>query len=224
MKWSDECAVKVARDGWATASDLALEKLMTFALTFGTPVPAKRGGPLVEELIVRSSQDLGYRSLSTRYGKGSFPLHTDGAFLPNPPRYLFLRLKEGSRLPRATTLMDASRLSLSEDDIHLLKRALFGIRGGGRPFLAPIATATEPGGIAYRYDINCMAPRTRAAEKAFSSMEAAIDRQEPERIEWEVGMVLVIDNHRLLHGRASSGCEDEVRVLQRISIAERRDV
>jgi alpha-ketoglutarate-dependent taurine dioxygenase len=64
-----------------------------------------------------------------------------------------------------------------------------------------------------------MQPAEQAFVAAGDLMEAAIERASVVALRWEAGDVAVIDNWRMLHGRAAGGVRDVgVRTLERVLV------
>ena len=69
--------------------------ILEFARGLGRPVPNRRDGTLIDRLMVIDPKDAIPNSLSSRYGKGAFPFHADGAHHREVPRFLLMRLATG---------------------------------------------------------------------------------------------------------------------------------
>jgi hypothetical protein len=61
----------------------------TIARSLGNPIGG-RAGRKIEPLILPKRTGSNAKSLSVRPGLGSFPMHTDSAHLPQPPRFVVL--------------------------------------------------------------------------------------------------------------------------------------
>lgn len=198
------------------------ERLAAWASALGSPVPSTREGPLVDILRVRSRADAPVRSLSGRHGTGPFPLHTDQARVPWPPRYVVLRCRRSHESDRPTLLQPLDALALSAPERAALRRSVWVVDGGRGRFLATILR-TDPatGREQVRYDDACMRPAHPAFAASGEVLRAAAARVEPARVNWREGRVLVVDNWRVLHGRAANeagGDRAEERELERVLV------
>ena len=63
-------------------------------------------------------------------------------------------------------------------------------------------------------------PRGRAALAEEQLIRDFIDTSPPVTIQWARGQLLVIDNHRMLHGRGGSNDDDRDRWLKRVLVGE----
>ena len=180
--WS-ECPVSLAR---------ALEVIGDVA----TIIPSRPGDPLVGVLRAVERADARALSLSGRFGRGAFPLHTDGAHLPSPPDAVLLEFRQPTSL--APTLLFTPRLDEVPSTVrHALGQGVFDAGLGRATFLAHAVNAQR-----VRFDPVAMAPRDRLAhlvEEFFGlSTEHAIEYRSR-----GPGMTLIINNRRTLHGRAA---------------------
>ena len=86
---------------------------------------------------------------------------------------------------------------------------------GISPFLCTIAKAVGRK-LMIRYDRDCMRPALPAFSQAQNLLVRELGRAERVEIRWEVGDLLVIDNHRILHARGVATASDSYRCLKRI--------
>jgi alpha-ketoglutarate-dependent taurine dioxygenase len=191
---------------------------LNMAQTLGTPVPVRRGGPIVQELRPMSNDQAHPRSLSAVHGSGAFPMHTDGAHHQVPPRYLVMRCADPGQGSRPTLVADWRTLRFSDADLRVLRRAVFAISGGARPFLASIITDHRDG-TAVRFDAGCMRPAHSSFRPAATLVEAAVALAAVSEIFWKAGEGLIIDNWRCFHARGTAVAPDPVRLLERITVA-----
>jgi hypothetical protein len=211
---------QVDRKGWATTK-ISLERgafitsqLENIASRFGQAVLPSRWQ--LTDLLSPQSQEQGRAtSLSGKYGLGPFPLHCNTAFWPIPCRYVILACAKTGISKTATVLFDTSSMNMSDEEKLLATSALFSIRNGRRSFYSSILS---PCRNFVRVDPGCLVP---VAEDGIAAL-ALYDRVrlEPalERVHWNVGDVLIIDNWRILHGREAVSDTDDSRSLARILI------
>lgn len=123
-------------------------------------------------------------------GYGEFPWHTDGAVAPIPPRWMILEcLADDSGSP--TDLVDPP-----SEILALFRRTLLVSRDrAGRVRYLPAAAPLGQNRFRVRWDPRVCAPST-------GDISRIVDELEPSSsLKWRVGMLLIVDNHRLLHRR-----------------------
>lgn len=143
-------------------------------------------------------------TLSSRFGLGEFPLHTDGANGDDPPRYVVL----ASTLPRAaaTLVLDARGPG---GPLAGGERALFRVHGQRSCHYSRFRERRACGSMV-RYN-----PATHTAvNDAAAAIEAALaaSAASADRIDWRSTRVAVIDNWACLHGRERVGDSDRGRM------------
>jgi len=155
------------------------------------------------------------RSLSAMHGTGAFPLHTDGAHLAQPPRYIVLACVNPGHRPVPTMLARFDHLNLNEANISALEAAPFIVRNGRRSFYV---TPFDADKMRIRYDRGCMIPTAESSSVA-RLLDQALEQAPHHAIGWQPGDVVVIDNWRVLHGRGfQTGQASDDRRLLRMSI------
>lgn len=204
-----ELVAAARKDGWACAT-AKLDVLHSQArLSAFLPIVSRRGQSQIDVLTPIDQGHAPRRSLSSRYGVGPQPLHTDGAHLVSPPDIVILAAKKPSPVPTLLWRGDLSRAALDvrEDLAH----GLFVVDNGINRFLAPAY-----GSGRYRYDPGCMRPGDSRAQRVLEYFEDA--RASATAFDWtECDQVLVIDNRTVLHARADAAADLE-RELRRIMI------
>lgn len=209
--------------GYACFESVSLSNAVHIGQSLGFLVPSVRGGSLVDELTPTVSERARPKSLSSLYGQGAFPFHTDSAGHPVPPHYLLLRLREDSRTERPTFVLGLNSLNFSQDELLLLCRDVWIVNAGRGRFLTSILSNTNfPGHTILRYDTRMMRPAHEEFRGSFSLMQAKVRHASAIEIRWQPGMLLLIDNWRMMHSRGESPIVDENRVLQRVLVADRR--
>jgi hypothetical protein len=125
-------------------TDTTAEEFKVLGHSLGVPVRTRPGGALTERLRPTSVGDAPSRSLSRLHGLGVFPFHTDAAHHRLSPRYVLMRLADGSRSNTPTLLVDADPRSLSPSDTTSLARETWLIHGGfGRTFYSSILDSSR---------------------------------------------------------------------------------
>jgi alpha-ketoglutarate-dependent taurine dioxygenase len=199
--------------GWAALRNVTRSQFIELGHSLGTPWSGLTG--IVEELRILGRDEVTTRSLSSIYGRGPFPLHTDFAHYTMPPRYVLLR--NASTIPvRPTTLQPLDDVSRSEIVERLLRRRVWVIRGGKMAFYAPVLFGK---GAYVRWDSACMFPGALGRD-ALEAWKSCLESAAPLAFEWDTQSVLALDNWRVLHGRAAIAANsDRDRVLERIVVS-----
>lgn len=194
-------------------------EFLALARALGAPVAARRGDPEISSLIPLSQETARPRSLSRTFGLGDLPLHTDCAHHRTPPRYVLLRFAgEDGSAPVPTVLADSTELELSAQDRLHLRFALWTVNPGRRRFLSPVLSVLPDGHELLRFDMNCMRPAHESARLLGAWLGDQMKHLRTARFEWQPGSALVLDNWRMLHGRASIEGAGTSRVLRRIAV------
>lgn len=196
--------------------DIADEaSFLALAGQFGEPTKLGGGG-YIKTLRIKDQADAAKNTLSGIYGTGSFPFHSDGAFMLKPPRWVLLRALNGD-LNRSTYVQ--SFLSIVDGiDEKSLRSSIWMCDNGVGKFYTTIRFS---GGnvVGYRYDENCMSAVNQSAkeiERMLLSRTQLLDGHS--EVKWAPNKVLVIPNWTYLHARGPSSELDADRVLQRIYI------
>ncbi len=198
----------------ATESDLR-EQLLALASGLGIPAATRTGGSLCDALLPTEAAAAKPRSLSKVYAVGEFPLHTDTAHWLTPCRYVMLVCVSPGSGNRPTLLMDTRRLPLNEHQFSLLHSTPLRVANGRNSFFSTILSKARP---FVRFDPGCMTATTPNGAKAIAVLARQNWPDYIETVQWNTGMVLVMDNWQMLHGRGHSDCSDADRKLLRISI------
>ena len=197
----------------STPADL-LDEMLAFARTLGEIAPG-RSHQLVERIIPQTAETAFAGSLSSRYGLGTLPLHTDTAHWSRPCRYLVMACAEPGPVPTPTLLVDAWHARLSELEELACSRAVFLVRNGRRSFYGSIRERNR-GFI--RFDPGCMTPVSCDGEIALRAFSPDRQKDALRRHDWKTHEILVIDNWRVLHGRGDGVRIAPGRVLLRAMV------
>jgi alpha-ketoglutarate-dependent taurine dioxygenase len=213
----DACRHDLDTQGFVVVQDCPGEQLVAFAQRLGRPSPDTRNPNLVRDLFPRGGSESPSNTLSSRYGTGEFPFHTETAYWGVPARYVLLHCVAPGSGDRPTLILDPLG-AMSADDRAILARELWVVRYTRRPFLTTVLDQSARRAL-FRYDPACMRP---ADERGQSSAILARVLREPRAvsIRWRPAMLLLFDNHRLLHGRGAANVGDPDRHLRRVLVKE----
>jgi alpha-ketoglutarate-dependent taurine dioxygenase len=189
--------------------------LTTLAKQFGTPIALRTGREFCDKLRPVNASLAKPNSLSRKYSLGEFPCHSDTAHWLTPCRFVILACLSPGAAGRQTLLLDTNRLPLDRNQKDLLHRAQFRIENGRNSFFGKILSK---GRSFIRYDPGCMVPLGSEGECAMDVLSKMHWLSRIEEIRWTQGQVLIIDNWRVLHGRAAAQCSDQDRILLRVLV------
>ena len=207
------------RDELKNKGFIFLEKFRPDANTIG--IASAIGDPmipwecgLVQKLVPRRISTP--NTYSGIYGLGQFPLHTDLAHWPKPPRYLLLRCIKGYQDIK-TLIFDGYDL-IKEIGADILKRAIFQprrpqVRGSK---LLSLYDSCEDGNF-IRWDEVFLKPASKVGQTVNDKIRDFLPSRSPKTAALvSASDTLIIDNWRILHARSSiiHGCED--RDIERI--------
>jgi alpha-ketoglutarate-dependent taurine dioxygenase len=212
---------KLLQEGWLELLTNEPEDILSIALQLGRPIQSRRNTSLVDRLTVTRQEEAYPRSLSAIYGVDAFPFHTDSAYLHIPPQFMLLRLAEGSKSDRPTLLHDVHSLSFTEEEKRVILRDVWLVNGGRGRFLTTLLNNTlVPGSTIFRYDRCCMRPAHPTFNKSSLILDSRCNELTPITINWTNGLILILDNWRMLHARGQGSIEDnKQRVLERVLVA-----
>lgn len=216
MTLSTVSLAKLQTDGWTSIpiSD-AWNDTVTVARSLGELMRTRKVGGFIDRL--EPSQIAAHpHSLTASYGNGEFPLHQDGTHLPLPPRFIVLTCAELGQDERPTTLCDTSALEFDCHERNLLETAALLVKNGRNSFYATILDRTRNPPI--RFDPGCMIAMDSRGALAMALFREAATARTTDFI-WSTNSALVIDNHRMLHGRGSAAAPGTAaRTLLRATI------
>lgn len=157
---------------------------------------------------------------SGNFGFDQFPLHTDLSHWSCPPRYLLLRCIRGS-VEVPTHLLHSS-LIIAEVGTGTLRRALVKPRRpirGLRPLIPLLGRAD--GGYVFRWDELYVVPATERSRRAYNAVRRTLSMIQPSGVTLaDPGDTVIIDNWKMLHGRAAAHGGAEKRLLERVYLTE----
>lgn len=161
-------------------------------------------------------------STSALYGRDAFPIHTDMAHWPLPPRYIVMR----SSLVVAgfpTVLIDSCGLQLNAVVRENWARASWMVSRVRQPFLCSMFFDYK-GKRGIRWDVCTMSPYGELANTIAADISLAFRNlvdSSPIAIEWQSSEdILIIDNWRILHMRPAINETAKYRTLERVLVKE----
>lgn len=209
----------LAESGFFLATDIWLTdfQLLAICQRLGTPVASTRHSELIRGIQPEPLARANPNTLSSRFGLGSFPFHTDGAHWRNPPRLVVLYCVNPGMGKRETILSNVSSARVTPAEKNTLMREVWRTTNTERSFLCQVLSEKK-GNFRFRFDTACMAPRTpdHQSEEILLSL---VDRVPRINIAWAKGTFLVVDNQRLLHARGESKSYDTDRLLKRVLLS-----
>lgn len=171
----------------------------------------RKGEETVSDLRPLSPEQAQPNSLSSRYGKGAQPLHTDGAHLERTPNFILMV----SPQPNSTTTQlwkPTGWESLDPGDIF--DHGVFLVQDGRDGFFATARTSDG-----WRFDPGCMTPCDARARRVVE-LVAAGSKHAREYVWDTADQVLLIDNRAVLHARSEVAAGDDGRRVHRIAFTK----
>ena len=173
-----------------------VETVLIVSSSLGNLVRGRR--QIVETLRPIHNTNSLPKSLSAMFGLSDFPWHIDTAHWTTPARYIVLGCIDPGALPIPTILLDWKAAELPRHLPSSLDSARFLVKNGGRSFYAVMRMQNTK---YFRHDVGCMIPTDKIGSSLqhtinnfrYSTMEVSID--------WDAGIIVVIDNWRMLHRR-----------------------
>jgi L-asparagine oxygenase len=195
----------------ATGKDRTSElTLLTVARLLGQPVgyEPELGGDIVQNLVPVPGTERRQVSTSSRV---TLAWHTETAFHPHKPRYLLLLCLRGA--PSAVTTLCSIREvvpHLPADAVDVLRESRFHTRpdesflrghlGGLGPAMAVLTGDGDDPTLTFDEDL--MVGADAAAQAALDVLAATI-RERATGVVLQRGDLLVVDNHKAVHGRSA---------------------
>lgn len=156
---------------------------------------------VISKLRPHETSDPRVNSLSSRYGLGSFPLHTDFSTHPRPPRFiLFL-----ARNPRKTQTLICNAQKISDEfKMSELLSSVFVIQKTF-PHYCRMIEGLAPDNF-YRFNSDVMVPKNGCAQRISNFI--IHDLKPDASIDWIKNCGALVFNWQALHGRAAVTASD----------------
>lgn len=196
------------------------DDLLPLAHKLGTPTPDTNSPDVVRVLQPHSQDDSEHRTLSSIYGFGAFPFHTEAAYWRNPADLLLLYCKSAGIAVRPTLVQDSWSWKLSGPERIAFARELFLVKRTIGSFLCTTIVLTGGNSYRVRLDEHCLSPVRPNGRFVLERLQREIANTAPTPIEWQAHFAVVIDNRRMLHARGSAAILEEDRCLERVLITE----
>ena len=203
-------------NGFFYAREIAPVQLADIASGLGIITKDRRAPEAFRSISPERIESARPNTLSSRYGLGAFPFHTDAAHWTTPPDYVMLFCKNPGRGGRCTQLVDTHNLTKDGAIRQALKSAVW-TTGHLSPHFC-VAAHEAIDGLQMRYDPACMTPAGPESHKLQQLLDLRIAESTRSTIPWVKGSLLVIDNKRMLHARGKASTADPDRVLVRVLI------
>ena len=205
--------------GWCEFQAIGIvslnKEILDIAKQLGSPVNLRDSIGPVQQLVPTEKTRF-KNSLSSKYKKGEFPLHTDTAHWPIPCRYVVLGCLKQGESQRETNLVDFRGMQISEEERLLMMTEPFKIVNGRKSFYGTILAENRP---FIRYDPGCMAPTSSRGEIALSVLSSSRTEYLKIPIDWIEGKIVVIDNWRVIHGRGTGVGHGSERTILRVLVS-----
>ncbi|WP_073877551.1 TauD/TfdA family dioxygenase [Streptomyces sp. CB00316] len=201
--------------GFCVLRDVDVARFIEIAGAMGRPTPTRRNGPVLDVLTPKREQDARPSTISSHYGLGQFPWHSDGAVDKDPPRYILMRADTVAADSATTDILDLRSLGEGKT-LKKYSRLSLLVNARNFSYLAPFVMRRN-GVICAKWDPLRTTPTGKIAEEFLSDVPAA----PPTAVHhWHPGDVLIIDNWRCLHRRSAATVGQ--RVIHRIVVKVER--
>lgn len=209
---------RIADAGFAYFGPIDREQILSFSAQLGAIAADHRNPELIRTIRPQRTDSANGNTLSSRFGLGAFPFHTDCAHWEVPARFVLLYCVSPGRAERNTLLVDSAQWRWSTEERSLHRSAVWR-RALKFPQLCTFES--EAGLNRYiRFDPACFHPMCTDARRLNGEILSRIAESKKTVISWQSEHALIIDNHRMLHARADASCDDEDRTLLRILIGD----
>lgn len=156
------------------------------------------------------------------YGLNEFPLHSDMAHWPEPPRYMMLRCVVGN--PAVTTSIVDGKQIIRTAGAECLARGLVRPRRprhGKFPLLSIYTPKPSNNFGMLRWDEKFIVPASSAGHEAMTAVRGALNSIVRHSIALtDAGDTLIIDNWRMLHGRSAAPANSTNRIIERAYLGD----
>jgi hypothetical protein len=202
--------------GYVLISGVGLDNAVSMARGLGMITMDRRSPELVRRISPQPIESAKPNTLSSRYGSGRFPFHTDAAHWEHPPDFVCLYCECPGSGGRPTELIDTHAWKI-KPQLRLSLLSDIWKTGFRNPWLCTVGSVKN-GDMRIRYDVGCMEPRGTSAARTQIEIERIICASTRIMVTWSPKSLLVINNSRMLHARGNSTRSDADRVLLRILV------
>jgi hypothetical protein len=201
--------------GWAGLKVDDPEQMHRIAVSLGPVMANRRTGVAFTDLAPYESNSAPTGSMSSLVGTSEQPMHTDGAHLHEPPRYIaFLCLNPGE-VPCPTQIWQIDVLRLQQNWPLLLSDPNWIFDDCfNPPFYSPILQRHKDS-LKIRFDPCCMRPATHSRLRVLDALKELKHHAHAFYVDWQQGTAIIIDNWRCLHGRGAGSMNSPSRHLRR---------
>lgn len=179
-------------------TSLSSQNFIEFSRSLGTIVTPRFADPEIQELTPRDITDSHPNSLSSRYGFGEFPYHTDCAHFPETPRFVCLYSPEADLTHTPTRLLT---LKYSPELRSAVFQEIRVFESGRKSFPSPIVSF-DGDNFAVRFDPGCMNQSKIADSEKKIVVDKFLSIGRLHEFYWKTDSLLVFDNRKCLHARA----------------------
>jgi hypothetical protein len=211
-----EIRFDITTKGYFVAENVSHATLLEVSKLLGEIRTDARSPEPVRDIRPQTIDEAKENTLSSRYGIGSFPFHTDVAYWQRPARFVLLYCGNPGSGARPTYLQDAKSWKWTGDTEKAAIREVWKV-GLARPYLCTMATRVAED-VAIRFDEACMTPMTAGAKALLDTTLSSICTAATIDIWWSPKKLLIIDNHRMVHARGKPNAPDPDRVLKRVLV------
>ncbi len=157
--------------------------------------------------VIRDTGQHAHRPGFAGLGRGALLAHTEGTQAPEPPRLILLACLQCGQAGGATALVDGRALlselaSLQPAAVTALMAPRAAYFGGAAGRLAPVLERLPTGRWRIQLRQDGLAKFSPAVQPYLPALRSVI-RRNTVTVQLEPGQAVILDNHRVLHGRSS---------------------
>lgn len=209
---------RVERDGFVFLPNYMKDRsTMAVAKSFGSLMKLNSEIPIVQTLTPNMKASV-KNSYSSIYGYDEFPMHTDFAHWPLPPRFLLLRAKSQCSGVK-TSIVAFSELE-TRIETPLFSKCVFFSRKPIMGQFIPLRICCKSRQM-YRWDREFIRPASQNSMALRDKILQHLKLLKP--IDFYMknnGDTLVVDNWKMLHGRGAVFASERERSLDRVYLGD----
>lgn len=206
-------------DSWLILDSIDKSKILEIGSQLGKPAPSRPGRNLIDVIRPKNTLEAPKNSLSGTYGLNRIPLHTDGAYLETPPRFVLLHFEGKCSKTVSTSLLSNKHISEIYSKDKDYSYHLYCIKNK-KSFYSPILNKNENEQTYLRFNRDCMFPVSPSSAETIEDLYNKIQANPNQiNIPFKNNQMIVINNWNALHGRSMipEGLNFE-RVINRLFI------
>jgi hypothetical protein len=190
----------LAAQGWLYLTNLSGLNIVAVGEQLGKPTSSQPTRDLTDVLLPLNCADAPPGSLSSIYGLGEIPFHTDGVYHPIPPKYMILQAR--TNVPFALRILDFQQLDFSPQELATLSHDVWIVNGYLKKFYGAIlSNSLVRDKTVIRYNQMGMVPCDQNHTVAGKILASKLENADYFSLYFTANSILILNNWRMLHGR-----------------------